>query len=186
MVASLLGGNHQKVRHFQLGAFKLRTILDGALVRDLKPLFCVDPDEARIAALAEANFGPITKIEHTFTVPLVNTGRELVLFDTGHGAARRDVGVALFSELLPEAGYRPEDIDVVAFTHVHPNHIAGLRERDDIAYRNAPHVIGQRQEHRDLLRPLPTACHFLSQTRMSCRVLTRLHYSAIRCDIRHI
>ncbi len=31
----------------------------------------------------------------------------------------------------------------MAFTHVHPDHIAGLREGDGLAFPNARYVIGQ-------------------------------------------
>ncbi len=169
MAASLLGVHRPKVHRFQLSAFEITTILDGALVRDLSPPFCLNQDAATVEALAAANFVPSTTIEHTFTLTIVNTGQQLVLFDTGNGAARRDFGAGHLLDLLPEAGYRPEDIDVVAFTHVHPDHIAGLREGDDLAFPNARYVIGQvefdewnsgtkipqqRQENRDLFMRL--------------------------------
>lgn len=145
MTASLLGVLRPKIHRFQLGDFEVTTILDGAMVRELKPPFCLDQDAATIAALADANFVPAETMEHTFTLTLVNTGSQLVLFDTGNGAARRDIGAGHLLALLPEAGYRPEDVDVVAFTHVHPDHIAGLREGDDLAFPNARYVIGQRE-----------------------------------------
>ncbi|MFY0611479.1 MAG: MBL fold metallo-hydrolase [Hyphomicrobiaceae bacterium] len=169
MAASLLGVHRPKVHRFQLGDFEITTILDGALVRDLSPPFCLNQDAAAVEALAAANFVSPTTIEHTFTLTIVNTGQQLVLFDTGNGSARRDAGVGHLLDLLPEAGYRPEDIDVVAFTHVHPDHIAGLRDGDNLAFPNARYVIGQvefdewksgakipqqRQENRDLFMKL--------------------------------
>ena len=165
MVAPLLGIIRPKIHRFQLGTFEVTTILDGALVRDLKPAFCVNQDDDAIAELAAENFVSPTTIEHTFTVTIVNTGKHLVLFDTGNGAPRRDIGAGHLLELLSQAGYRPEDVDVVAFTHVHPDHIAGTREGDELAFPNARYVIGQvefdewrsgakipqqRQENRDL------------------------------------
>ena len=146
MVASMLGIHRPKVHRFQLGAFEITTILDGAFVLDnLNPPFCMDQDPAAIEALAAANFVPAKTFEHTFTLTIVNTGQQLVLFDTGFGAVRRGAGAGYLRELLPQAGYRPEDIDVLAFTHVHPDHIAGVREGDDLAFPNARYVIGQRE-----------------------------------------
>ncbi|MGI9426035.1 MAG: MBL fold metallo-hydrolase [Hyphomicrobiaceae bacterium] len=166
MVAAMKGPLRSRVHRFQLGEFEVTTILDGALVRDaIKPPFCMDQDEATIASLAADNFVPSQAFEHTFTPTIVNTGSQLVLFDTGNGAGRRDAGLGYLRTLLPEAGYQPEDVDVVAFTHVHPDHIAGLREEDALAFPNARYVIGQveydewhrgdkippqRQENRDL------------------------------------
>lgn len=144
--APFLGVHRPRVHRFQLGAFEITTVLDGAIVRDsLKPPFCMDQGEAEIEALAAANFVPAKAFEHTFAPTIVNTGKELVLFDTGNGAAQRSNGSGHLRDLLSEAGYRPEDIDVVAFTHVHPDHINGIREGDGAAFPNARYVIGRRE-----------------------------------------
>jgi len=41
------------------------------------------------------------------------------------------------------AGYRLEDIVIVVFTHLQPDHIGGVREGDALAYPNARYVIGR-------------------------------------------
>ena len=76
---------------------------------------------------------------------LVNTGDALVLIDTGFGAFGRDKGAGLLRARLSEAGYQPEDIDIVALTHVHPDHIGGLWEGENLAFPNARHMIGRRE-----------------------------------------
>jgi glyoxylase-like metal-dependent hydrolase (beta-lactamase superfamily II) len=45
--------------------------------------------------------------------------------------------------LLPSAGYQPEQIDFVAFTHCHPDHIGGLIEASQPAFPNARYVFGR-------------------------------------------
>jgi len=78
---------------------------------------------------------------------LVNTGRELVLFDTGNGNLSRDIeamrGRLPPGELLQrlaDLGHKPEDIDVVVTTHGHPDHIGGLIDQGKPVFPNAAAV----------------------------------------------
>lgn len=134
------------VHRFQLGHFEITTILDGAQRRDsISPPFGIDQDEHVVGALAHANKLPPHAFENTFTPTLVNTGKELVLFDTGNGAQRRSSGAGFLRERLSLAGYQPEDVDIVAFTHMHPDHINGVWEGDRLSFPNARYVMGQRE-----------------------------------------
>jgi glyoxylase-like metal-dependent hydrolase (beta-lactamase superfamily II) len=100
-------------------------------------------------ALAAQNRIDAKRYEHPFIPTLVNTGRELILFDTGNGALRREheqlrnrsVDGHLV-ERLREAGYKPEDVDVVVITHGHPDHIGGLTEGGKPVFANARYVFG--------------------------------------------
>ncbi len=144
MTAPMLGQLRPLVYRFQVGAFEITTILDGAQIRPaISPPFGTDQSAETIAAHARENLLPTDKFENTFTPTIVNTGEKLVLFDTGNGAMRRDAGAGHLRERLSLARYNPEDIDVVAFTHVHPDHIGGVREGDELAFPNARYVIGQ-------------------------------------------
>ena len=146
MAAPKLGELRPPVHRFVLGEFEVTTILDGAMVRDgICPPYGVGQEEAEVRALARRNFLPDDRFENTFAPTLVNTGRELVLFDTGNGAGRRSSNAGFLRERLALAGYSPEDVDVVAFTHMHPDHIGGVREGDDLAFPNARYAIGRHE-----------------------------------------
>lgn len=144
MTARMLGEIRPLIQRFPLGSFEVTTILDGAQIRPaISPPFCIDQSAETVAAHAQANLLPANGFENTFTPTLVNTGETLVLFDTGYGPTGRDAGAGFLRERLSLAGYRPEDIDIVAFTHVHPDHIGGVREGDAPAFPNARYAIAQ-------------------------------------------
>jgi glyoxylase-like metal-dependent hydrolase (beta-lactamase superfamily II) len=79
------------------------------------------------------------------TVPfnpiLINTGSKLVLIDAGYGP-----GVAPQVGLLPAhmaaAGVDPKSIDIVVLSHLHPDHINGIKTADNqLAFPNAEHLV---------------------------------------------
>jgi glyoxylase-like metal-dependent hydrolase (beta-lactamase superfamily II) len=75
---------------------------------------------------------------------VVNTGKELILFDTGNGESGfvpRPQGGWLAAQLAP-AGFKAEQIDVVVLSHGHPDHIGGVMENGEPLFPNARYVTG--------------------------------------------
>lgn len=141
--APMLGPVRPTVFRFPLGRFEVTTIFDGGIQLDgPHPIFGQDQDAETVAAYAEANNLPGRRMEIGFTPVIVNTGQELVLFDTGNGAARRPDAGALVARLA-DAGYSADQIDVVVLTHMHPDHIGGVMENGQPAFPNARYVTGQ-------------------------------------------
>ncbi|MEM6902194.1 MAG: MBL fold metallo-hydrolase [Pseudomonadota bacterium] len=124
--APLLGPDSADYQRVRLGEFEVTTIQDGIRsVPSIHPFFGGNVDKAEVDALAVQNLLPTDGMRLGFTPTLVNNGRELVLFDAGNGNARGPETGLLVTNLA-KAGYTPEQVDVVAITHMHPDHIAGL------------------------------------------------------------
>jgi glyoxylase-like metal-dependent hydrolase (beta-lactamase superfamily II) len=148
--ASLQGELQPTIYRFKLGEFEVANIMDSKVMREgLHPSFGGERPVAEMEALAALNRIDAKRYEHPFVPTIVNTGRQLILFDTGNGALRREheqlrnrsVDGHLV-ERLRQAGYKPEDVDVVVITHGHPDHIGGLTEGGKPVFANARYVFG--------------------------------------------
>ena len=150
MPASMQGEMQPTIYRFKLGGFEVATIMDSKVIRSgLTPSFGGEAAAAEVKALAKANRIDSDRYEHPFTPTVVNTGKELVLFDTGNGSLSAE-HEQLKGRLPPgnlvarmgEAGWKPEEVDVVVLTHGHPDHIGGLTKGGEPVFPNARYVIG--------------------------------------------
>jgi glyoxylase-like metal-dependent hydrolase (beta-lactamase superfamily II) len=138
------------IYRFKLGGFEVATIVDSRVIRSgLTPSFGGAELADEVRALAKANRIDGDRYQHNFTPVLVNTGKELVLFDTGNGALAEEnpklkgrLPAGNLVARMAEAGYRPEDVDVVVITHGHPDHIGGLVKGGEPVFPNARYVFG--------------------------------------------
>lgn len=143
--APMLGVSRPSIYRFKLGAFEVTNILDGFVQgKGPHPIFGNDQPAETVQALATANGLSTTRHENHFVVTLINTGKELVLFDAGNPKGRAPTTGHL-SQLLVTAGYQPEQVDVVAVTHGHPDHVGGLLVDGKPVYPNARYVFGARE-----------------------------------------
>ncbi|MEM9048099.1 MAG: MBL fold metallo-hydrolase [Pseudomonadota bacterium] len=139
--APMQGPFQATYRRFTLGAFEVTALVDGITPRDApETIFGTDQDPADVGALLEANLLPSDKAMFYFTPTVVNTGNEVVLFDTGLGAGARGGGLGRTRALLAETGIAPEAVDILVLTHFHPDHIGGLMEDGAPAFPNARYV----------------------------------------------
>lgn len=122
-----------------LGEFEVTALYDGSLDLPVEKLL-KQPAEKTLAEL-NRNFlkSPVTTSINAY---LVNTGKKLILFDTGSiGSHGPTTGHLL--ENLRAAGYKPEDVDDVFITHSHWDHAEGLSKDGHPNFPNAVVHLGK-------------------------------------------
>ncbi|MGE0237991.1 MAG: MBL fold metallo-hydrolase [Parvibaculaceae bacterium] len=141
--APLTGSVGAPYMRYKVGAFEITAFNDGTRPADNpEKIFGVNQKPEDVAAAAEANLLPKDRLLNGFTPVLVNTGKELVLFDSGNGA-RGQPATGHLAERMKAAGVAPEQIDVVVITHCHPDHIGGLMTEGTPLAPKARYVIGE-------------------------------------------
>jgi glyoxylase-like metal-dependent hydrolase (beta-lactamase superfamily II) len=143
MTAPMLGVLRPSVYRFKLGGFEVTNLLDGfAVDRPSHPTYGGNLPAETVWAHGRANGVAPDKYEHVYINTVVNTGKELVLFDTGNGKGR-DPNMGRLPDLLVQAGYSPTQIDIVVITHGHGDHINGLMVDGKPGFPNARYVFGE-------------------------------------------
>ncbi len=132
----LQGAGTPLFNRFKLGGFEVTALLAGTRTSD-KPqeTFGLNATPEEFAALSAASFIPADKTQNFFTPTLVNTGAELILFDTGLSAEGTLAA-------LTAAGVTADQVDVVVLTHMHGDHIGGMMNGDAPTFANARYVTG--------------------------------------------
>jgi glyoxylase-like metal-dependent hydrolase (beta-lactamase superfamily II) len=107
---------------FQVGSICCTVLSDGYYSYPTEWFFPnADPGVLR-QLLADRRM-PTQNILSPYTCLLIETGRHVILVDTGAGAENRTTGA--ICARLEMAGIRPRDVDTVILTHAHPDHIGG-------------------------------------------------------------
>ena len=145
---------------FELGAYEITILHDGARSFPYPDSFVTNVGRDQALAAAGDAFMPAGKVTVPFNPTLINTGSKLVLIDTGNGPDPGGAVGQLFAN-LSAAGVAANDIDIVVISHLHPDHINGLRSADgSIAFPNATiiapgagmGVLDERRQHGEGIR----------------------------------
>jgi glyoxylase-like metal-dependent hydrolase (beta-lactamase superfamily II) len=197
MPASMHGELQPALRRLRLGSFEITIVMDGKVIREgLTPSHGGPAMASEVQTLAQANHIDANRYQHPFTPMLVNTGKELVLFDTGNGALAREYSQfqgrlpdGRLVEHLRDAGYTENDVDVVVISHGHPDHIGGLLRDGKPVFPNARYVFGaaeydfwirgenvrpERKFNRELFVTIASACRARD-----------IHQAGCPCGFRH-
>jgi glyoxylase-like metal-dependent hydrolase (beta-lactamase superfamily II) len=117
------------IYRYKVGSFECTSINDGARSFPMPDIFVRNVPKEQALAAAEAAYMPKGMVTVPFNPQLINTGSKVVLIDAGYGP-----GIAPTVGLLPAgmaaAGIDPKAIDIVILSHLHPDHINGLRAAD--------------------------------------------------------
>jgi len=133
-----------EIHRFKVGAFECLAVSDGIFTypHPASLLFVNAPKERLKKRLLKMNL----QLEqwHEWTSPyiclVVNTGKNLVLVDTGADGMAPTTGKLITN--LRAGGITPDEIDTVIITHCHPDHIGGnIDSEGKPAFRNARYVM---------------------------------------------
>jgi glyoxylase-like metal-dependent hydrolase (beta-lactamase superfamily II) len=116
-----------------LGDFEVTTISDGTVKLPMMKLLVGSPEQ--LAAAFKKGFLKET-VETSVNTFLINTGKKLVLIDTGAaGLFGPTLGNIVAN--MKAAGYQPEQVDEIYITHMHGDHVGGLMAAGARAFPNA-------------------------------------------------
>src|SRR5215470_14551028 len=143
------------VYRYKLGDYELTALYDGVWNRPIDDKFVPNVAFAQVQKALSDSFLPTDKLPVPFTALLVNTGARLVLLDTG--TAGQLPGGGSMIENLAAAGIAPAAIDAIVISHFHPDHINGIKTKDDApVFTNA-----------EILVPAPEWAYWMDDAKLS-------------------
>lgn len=139
--AEMKGPEIAKHWRFTLGDFEVTTLLAGSASRDEpQGIFGMNVSAEEFSQASDDAFIPSDKVQFFFTPTVVNTGSELVLFDTG-------LNPQGITAALGAAGYTPDQVDKVVITHMHGDHVGGLMGDAGETFQNASYITGSAENN---------------------------------------
>ena len=131
-------------KQLRLGSFKIVVVSDGASIQP-RPweTYGLDQPQDSVRSLLDQNFLPLDRFAVSYAPAIIDTGSDIVLTDTGFGEATRASGSGRLLAGLTAAGYAPEQVTIVALSHLHRDHIGGLMEGGRPTFPNARYVVNQ-------------------------------------------
>jgi len=126
---------------FKLGAYDITVISDGTVPQDLHVLLKGAPQQTVDGLLHQVHLH--NPVEASINVFLINTGKKLILVDTGAGDFFGKGFGGKFGERLGKLGLKPEDISDILITHIHTDHTGGLVHEGKAVFPNANIYVGK-------------------------------------------
>ena len=114
---------------FKLGDYTAIALHDGMMIRDRPAQFVRNASTEEVGEAFAACGMARDKLTITFNALAIDTGRGVVLIDTGLGEGARPAAGHLQTNLAA-AGIRPEEVTSVIVSHFHGDHIGGLHRPD--------------------------------------------------------
>ena len=117
------------VYRLKVGAFEVTQLSDGVRSFPMPDAFVKNIPKAQALAAFEAAYLPKDVVTIPFNPTVVNTGSKLVLIDTGYGSGGLPASGQL-PDAMAAAGIDAKAIDIVLISHLHPDHVLGLKSAD--------------------------------------------------------
>jgi glyoxylase-like metal-dependent hydrolase (beta-lactamase superfamily II) len=128
--ASLAGKPTPGIYRYRIGEFELTALYDGIWYRPITKEFIRNAPFTEVEHALDAAFMPHDRLATPFTTLIVNTGKKLVLIDTGTGGQISPTA-GMIVDNLAAAGIAPKDVDQIVISHFHPDHINGIKDKDN-------------------------------------------------------
>jgi glyoxylase-like metal-dependent hydrolase (beta-lactamase superfamily II) len=125
------------IYRYKIGSYELTALYDGIWYRPIGDKFIRNAPFAEVEHALDAAFMPHDKLTTPFTTLIVNTGSRLVLIDTGTGGQIAP-STGVLRDNLAAAGIDPKAVDAIVISHFHPDHINGIKDKDNaLIFANA-------------------------------------------------
>ena len=135
--APLAGRQAPAFYRYRIGAYELTAVYDGIWLRDIDQSFVRNTPWPTVQQAMQDAQMPPGKLPIPFTSLIVNTGSKLVLIDTATGG-QLAATAGSFGANLAAAGIDPKQVDIILISHFHPDHINGIKTKDnEIVFPNA-------------------------------------------------
>ena len=146
---------HSGFVHHYLGSARITALSDGAGRRPVQEGFVKNASLAQVQGALQAAGLPTEHMDIPYTCYVIELGGKRYLVDTGF-ADNGPAGTGLLQQHLQAAQIAPESIDAVIISHMHGDHIQGLRRKDgSLVYPKATVYV-----------PQPEAAFWLDDARM--------------------
>jgi glyoxylase-like metal-dependent hydrolase (beta-lactamase superfamily II) len=122
---------------YRVGDYELTQITDGARSLPIMDAYVRNVSKDQAIAAAEAAYMPKGMVTVPFNPVVINTGSKLVLIDTGFPPGAGPT-IGLLQSNMAAAGIDPKAIDILVLSHLHPDHINGIKTpTGSLAFPNA-------------------------------------------------
>jgi len=118
------------IYRYKIGSYELTALYDGIWYRPITDKFIRNVPFAEVEHALDTAFMPHDKLTTPFTTLIVNTGGKLVLIDTGTGGQIAP-SAGVLRDNLAAAGIVPKAVDAIVISHFHPDHINGIKDKDN-------------------------------------------------------
>ncbi len=126
---------------YKVGDFEVTQIADGARTFPMPDTFVINQKKEDALAAAEAAYMPKGQVTIPFNPMVINTGSKLVVIDTGNGLGAFEQSKGVVGQMnanMTAAGIDPKAVDIVLISHLHGDHMNGLKRADgSLVYPNA-------------------------------------------------
>jgi glyoxylase-like metal-dependent hydrolase (beta-lactamase superfamily II) len=133
------------IYRYKLGSYELTALYDGIWYRPITDKFIDNAPFAEVERALDEAFMPHDKLATPFTTLIVNTGKKLVLIDTGTGGQIAP-SAGVLTDNLAAAGIDTKAVDQIVISHFHPDHINGIKDKDNVLiFPNAEIMVPERE-----------------------------------------